>query len=155
MAKPIDQQVVVITGASSGIGRETALHLAGKGAKVVVSARREDSLDELVEEIRSQGGEATSIPADVSIFSDVEALAQQAKSAYGRIDTWVNNAGVLLVAEFEHSDLEEARRIFDVNFWGEYHGIKAVLPIMKEQGSGTIINVTSATAKRPLPLMSV
>lgn len=155
MAKPIDQQVVVITGASSGIGRETALHLASKGAKVVVSARREESLDELVQEIKSAGGEATAIPADVSIFNEVEALAVGAKEAYGRIDTWVNNAGVLLVGEFEKTDLEEARRVFDVNFWGEYHGCMAAIPIMKEQGGGTIINVTSVTAKRPLPLMPV
>ena len=154
MAKPLDQQVIVITGASSGIGRETALRLARKGAKVVASARREEPLDDLVREIRSAGGEATSIPADVAVYSDVESLAEQAVSHYGRIDTWVNNAGVLLVSEFENADIDEARRLFDVNFWGEYHGCKAVLPIMKKQGYGTIINITSATAKRPLPLMS-
>ncbi len=155
MAKPIDQQVVVITGASSGIGRETALRLASKGAKVVASARREEPLDDLVQEIRSAGGEATSIPADVSVFSEVEALAAGAVAAYGRIDTWVNNAGVYLVGEFEKTELDEARRVFDINFWGEYHGCKAVIPIMKQQGAGTIINVSSATANRPLPLTSV
>jgi short-subunit dehydrogenase len=155
MAKPLDQQVVVITGASSGIGRATALRLARKGAKVVVSARRDEALDDLVEEIKLNGGEATSIPADVSIFSEVEALAQGALATYGRIDTWVNNAGVLLVGEFQKTDLEEARRLFDVNFWGELHGCKVVLPILKAQGSGTIVNVTSMTARRPLPLMSV
>jgi short-subunit dehydrogenase len=154
MTRPLDDQVIVITGASSGIGRETALRLAGKGAKVVVSARREESLDELVEQINSEGGEATSIPADVSDYKEVEALAKGAVTVYGRIDTWVNNAAVLLVAEFENADLDEARRLFNVNFWGEYHGCKAVLPIMKKQGSGTIINVTSVTARRPLPLMS-
>ena len=155
MAKPLDEQVVVITGASSGIGRETALRLAEKGAKVVASARREEPLDDLVEEIKSRGGEAVSIPADVSVYEEVDALVQAAVSAYGRIDTWVNNAGVLLVSEFENADLGEARRVFDVNFWGEYHGCKAVLPVMKRQGGGTIINVSSVTAKRPLPLMSV
>ena len=155
MAKKLDEQVVVITGASSGIGRETAAYLAEKGAKVVVSARRDEALDDLVEEIKGKGGEATSVPADVSDFSEVMALAEAAVQTYGRIDTWVNNAGILLVSEFDNADLDEARRIFDVNFWGEYHGIKAVLPIMKEQGEGTIINVTSVTARRPLPLMSV
>ena len=155
MNKPLDEQVIVITGASSGIGRATALRLAGKGAKVVVSARRDEALDTLVEEIKSSGGEATPIAADVSIYSDVEALAQGALAAYGRIDTWVNNAGVLLVGEFEKTDLNEARRLFDVNYWGELYGCKVVLPIMRRQGGGTIVNVTSMTATRPLPLMSV
>jgi NAD(P)-dependent dehydrogenase (short-subunit alcohol dehydrogenase family) len=154
MAKPIDQQVVVITGASSGIGRETALRLASKGARVVVSARREESLDELIAQIRSAGGEATSAPADVSVYSDVEALANQAVTAYGRIDTWVNNAAVLLIAEFVNAELDEARRLFDVNFWGVYHGCRAALPIMLKQGYGTIINVSSVEARRPLPLSS-
>jgi len=82
-------------------------------------------------------------------------LAQLAREQFGRIDTWVNNAGVLIVGEFEKTDLEEARRLFDVNFWGELHGTKAVLPIMREQGYGTLINITSVTAKRAFPLMSV
>jgi short-subunit dehydrogenase len=82
-------------------------------------------------------------------------MAELAKEQYGRIDTWVNNAGVLIVGEFEHTGLDEARKLFDINFWGELHGIKAVLPIMREQGYGTIINVTSVTAKRAFPLMSV
>jgi len=155
MNKPLDEQVVVITGASSGIGRATALRLAAKGAKVVVSARRDEALDDLVEEIKLAGGEATSIPADVSIYSEVETLAEGALAAYGRIDTWVNNAGVLLVGEFEKTGLEEARRLFDVNFWGELHGCKVVLPVMRRQGGGTIVNVTSMTARRPLPLMSI
>ncbi len=155
MAKPINEQVVVITGASSGIGRETALHLAGKGAKVVASARRQDALDELVAEIKSTGGEALAVHADVSIYSEVDALASASVDAYGRIDTWVNNAGVLIVGEFEKTDLEEARRLFDVNFWGEYHGCLAAIEVMKKQGEGTIINITSVTAKRPLPLMPV
>lgn len=155
MTKPLKEQVIVITGASSGIGRATALRLAGKGAKVVVSARRDEALDDLVEEIKVNGGDALSIPADVSIYTEVEALAQAALAAYGRIDTWVNNAGVLLVGEFEKTELDEARRIFDVNFWGELHGCKVAIPILKEQGGGTIVNVTSMTATRPLPLMSV
>lgn len=154
MAKPIDQQVVVITGASSGIGRETALRLAGHGAKVVVAARRDEALDELVQQIRDEGGEATAVPTDVSVFEEVQALAHAAVDAYGRIDTWVNNAGVLIVGEFEKTELDEARRLFDVNFWGEVHGMKAALGVMREQGAGTVINVTSVTARRPLPLMS-
>ncbi len=155
MAKPINEQVVVITGASSGIGRETALRLAGHGAKVVLAARRDEALNDLVEQIQTEGGQATSVPTDVSVYSEVEALAQAAVDTYGRIDTWVNNAGVLIVGEFAKTEIEEARRLFDVNFWGELHGMKAVLPIMKEQGAGTIINITSVTARRPLPLMTI
>jgi short-subunit dehydrogenase len=155
MKKPISEQVVVITGASSGIGRETALHLAGKGAQVVLAARRDEALDDLVSQIKDAGGEATSVPADVSNYGEVEALVKAACDRYGRIDTWVNNAGVLLVGEFEKTSLEEARRIFDVNFWGELHGMKAVLPVMRQQGGGTIVNVTSMTAKRPLPLYPI
>jgi short-subunit dehydrogenase len=155
MVKPLNEQVVVITGASSGIGRETALRMGREGAKVVISARNDEALDDLVEEIRSAGGEATSIPADVSEWDQVQALASAAREQYGRIDTWVNNAGVLLVGEFENTDLDEARRLFNVNFWGEVHGLKAVLPIMREQGYGTLINITSVTAKRAFPLMSI
>jgi short-subunit dehydrogenase len=155
MTKPLNEQIVVITGASSGIGRETALELAEKGATVVVSARREEALDSLVDEISAQGGTALSIPVDVSLWEEVEALADSVKEKYGRIDTWVNNAGVLIVGEFEKTDLSEARRLFDVNFWGELHGMKAALAIMREQGYGTIINITSVTAKRAFPLMSV
>jgi len=155
MAKPLDQQVIVITGASSGIGRETAKPLAKRGASVVVSARRDEALDDLVDLIKAEGGEATSIPVDVSDYTAVEALATGARDTYGRIDTWVNNAAVLLVGEFEHLDLDESRRLFDVNFWGEYHGMKAALSVMRDQGYGTIINITSVTARRPLPLQSV
>jgi short-subunit dehydrogenase len=155
MAKPLDEQVVVITGASSGIGRETALRLASKGAKVVVSARREEPLDDLVAQIRDNGGEATAVSADVSNYGEVEALAREAVNTYGRIDTWVNNAGVYLIGEFEKTAIDEARRLFDVNFWGELHGCKAVLPIMREQGAGTIINISSVAARRALPLASI
>jgi short-subunit dehydrogenase len=153
--RPLNQQVIVITGASSGIGRETALLLAERGAKVVVSARSDEALDGLVQEIKAKGGTALAVPADVSVFTEVEALAQRAVAEFDRIDTWVNNAGVLIVGEFEKIDLEEARRLFDINFWGQVHGCKAVLPIMHQQAYGTIINITSETAKRALPLMSI
>jgi short-subunit dehydrogenase len=154
MAKPIGQQVVVITGASSGIGRETALRLASKGARVILSARAEEPLDDLVSEITSAGGKAVAIPADVSLYEDMRSLASGAVDQYGRIDTWVNNAGQYLVGEFEKTNLEEARRLFDVNFWGEVHGTKAALEVMRRQGEGTIVNVTSVTAERALPLTS-
>jgi NAD(P)-dependent dehydrogenase (short-subunit alcohol dehydrogenase family) len=152
--RPLDQQVVVITGASSGIGREAALQLAARGARVVVSARRDEALDDLVNEIEVAGGQAKAVPCDVSIMEEVQALATETLAAYGRIDTWVNNAAVLVVGEFDKITEEEARRLFDVNFWGQVHGCRAVLPIMREQDYGTIINTTSVTARRALPLMS-
>jgi short-subunit dehydrogenase len=155
MSKPLNEQVVVITGASSGIGRETALYLAGKGATVVAAARREDALDSLVSEIEALGGTAKVIPTDVSVWEEVDALATGAREAYGRIDTWVNNAGVLIVGEFEKTGLAEAHTLFDTNFWGELHGMKAALPIMRQQGYGTIINITSVMAKRAFPFMSI
>jgi short-subunit dehydrogenase len=94
--RPLNEQVIVIAAASSGIGHETALLLAGRGARVVVSARSDEALDDLVGEIESVGGQTLSIPADVSIFSAVENLAERAREACDRIDTWVNNAGVLI-----------------------------------------------------------
>ncbi|HST03259.1 MAG TPA: SDR family oxidoreductase [Chloroflexia bacterium] len=155
MIKPLHEQVVVITGASSGIGRETALLLAAKGAQVVAAARGEEALDTLIAEITDNGGEATAFPTDVSKWSEVSALATFARERYGRIDTWVNNAGVLIVGEFEKTSIKEARALFDTNFWGELYGMKAALPVMRAQGYGTIINVTSVTAKRAFPLMSI
>src|SRR5438045_1114941 len=136
MAKPLNEQVVVITGASSGIGRETALLLAHEGAQVVLAARNEQALHDLVAEIGDKGGQAAAFPTDVSSWDEVSALASFAKEHYGRIDTWVNNAGVLITGEFEKTNLEEARRLFDINFWGELHGLKAALPIMRAQGYG-------------------
>src|SRR5215212_10753173 len=99
--KPIEQQVVVLMGASSGIGRETALRFAERGAKVVVSARSEKGLASLVEEIQDKGGEAIAIPADVSEFEQVKAVADGAVEVYGRLDTWVHLAAVLVVASVE------------------------------------------------------
>src|SRR4051812_34897322 len=147
MPRPLQEQVVVITGASSGIGREAARLLASRGAKVVVSARGDEALDDLVREIETAGGQALAVHTDVSNFDEVERLAQQASDTYGRIDTWVNNAAVLIVGEFEKTELNEARRLFDINFWGQVHGCKAALPLFQEQGYGTLINITSVTAK--------
>ena len=96
--KPIEQQVVVLMGASSGIGRGTSLRFANRGAKVVVSARNEEGLNSLVDEIRGKGGQATAIPAEVTEFEQVKVVADGAVEEYGRLDTWVHLAAVLLVA---------------------------------------------------------
>src|SRR3712207_5294616 len=117
--KPVGEQVVVLMGASSGIGRESALRFARKGAKVVVSARGEVGLDSLVEEIRGEGGEAIAVPADTSEFEQVKAVADGAVEAYGRLDTWVHLAAVGLFATFEETTPEEFARVIDVNLMGD------------------------------------
>jgi NAD(P)-dependent dehydrogenase (short-subunit alcohol dehydrogenase family) len=110
--------VVVLMGASSGIGRESALRFARKGARVVVSARGEDGLDSLVEEIRDGGGEVIAVPADTSEFGQVKAVADRAVEEYGRLDTWVHLAAVGLFATFEETTPEEFERVVDVNLTG-------------------------------------
>lgn len=152
--KPIDQQVVVVVGASSGIGRETALKFAQKGAKVVVSARSEQGLNSLVEEIRSQGGTATAIAADVSNFNQTQAIADKAIEVFGRLDTWVHLAAVEIYAPFEKTTHQEFKRLIDVNLMGQVHGAKAALPHLKREGRGALIHISSVEAVRSLPLQS-
>lgn len=152
--KPIAQQVVAVVGASSGIGRETALKFAKKGAKVVVSARSQPGLESLVDEIRNFGGEATAITADVSDFEQVKAIADKAIEQYGRLDTWVHCAAVSLYATFEETKPEEFKRIIDVNLMGQVHGAMAALPHLKREGRGALIHISSVEAKRSFPLQS-
>jgi short-subunit dehydrogenase len=155
MFRELRNQVVVITGASSGIGHAAAREFARHGAKVVVGARRLDVLENLAAEIIRAGGQAAALQTDVSQKNQVENLAQMALDRFGRIDTWVNNAGTSVYATFDKLSEEEIRRIMDVNFMGTVHGIQAVLPIMQRQGEGTIINIASIAGKRALPLQSV
>lgn len=152
--KPIAQQVVAVVGASSGIGRETALQFAQQGAKVVVAARSQAGLDSLVEEIRQAGGDAAAIVADVSDFEQVKAIADKTVEQYGRLDTWVHNAAVEVYASFEDTTIEEFRRVTEVNFLGQVYGAKAALPYLKQNGQGALIHVTSVEAVRSLPLQS-
>ncbi len=154
MPKPIREQVIVITGASSGIGLATAIAAARDGAKVVLAARNQLDLDNAVEQIRREGGEATALRTDVAIASEVEALAQYAVEQYGRIDTWVNNAGVSGYAPFREQSLEDIRRIMDVNFLGQVHGAKAALPHL-ERTRGALICVGSALSDRGVPLQGI
>ncbi len=152
--KPLREQVVVVMGASSGIGREAALRFAGRGAKVVVSARGEPGLRSLVEEIREGGGEAAAVVADAAEFEQVEAVADRAAEEYGRLDTWVHVAGVGLFAAFEDTTPEEFRRVIDVNLMGQVHGAMAALPHIKREGRGALIHISSMGAKRSVPLQS-
>lgn len=152
--KLVGHQVVVLMGASSGIGRETALRFARKGAKVVVSARGEEGLDSLVEEIRREDGEAIAVPADTSEFDQVKAVADRIVEVYGRLDTWVHLAAVGLFATFEETTPEEFRRVIDVNLMGQVYGAMAALPQIKREGGGALIHVSSMGAKRSIPLQS-
>ena len=149
--KPIDEQVVVITGASSGIGLVTATMAARQGAGVVLAARNERDLRDSVERIRSEGGRAVYQVADVAEPDQVEEIASAALREFGRIDTWINNAAVAMYGRLMELSLEDMRRQFDVNYWGQVHGSRTAVPHLRKQG-GALINVASAVADRAIPL---
>ena len=136
-------KVAIVTGASSGIGESMARHLAARGAKVVLAARRTDRLDKVVAEIREAGGEAFAVATDVAQRADLEKLAAATVEAFGRIDVLVNNAGVMPLSPIERLKVDEWDRTIDVNIKGVLYGIAAVLPRMQAQGSGHILNVAS------------
>jgi NADP-dependent 3-hydroxy acid dehydrogenase YdfG len=139
----IQQKVVVITGASSGIGEATATLLARHGARVVVGARRTDRLEKLVSAIRAGGGTAEYQAVDVTKRDQVEALVRFAKAKFGRVDVVVNNAGIMPLSPLEALKVDEWDRMIDVNIKGLLYGIAAGLPVFKEQGAGHFINVSS------------
>src|ERR671926_1489745 len=151
-SKPVEEQVVVVMGASSGIGRHTALRFATSGAKVVASARGEQGLNSLVEEIRHDGAEAVAVPVDVVEFEQVKAVADRAVQEYGRLDTWVHLAAVGLYATFEQTTPEEFARVIDVNLMGQVYGAMAALPHLKREGRGALIHISSMGAMRSIPL---
>ncbi|MFF0493733.1 SDR family oxidoreductase [Nocardia sp. NPDC004068] len=152
--KPLAEQVVVVAGGSSGIGRETALRLGAAGAKVVVAARNEDGLASLVREIGAAGGEAVYAVCDVSDRAQVESVADLAVATYGRIDTWVAAAGVVVYADFEHTTPEEFRRLMEVNFMGQVHGFQAALPHLRRAGRGALVAIGSGETVVAMPLNS-
>lgn len=151
----VEGKVVVITGASSGIGAAAAELLAAEGAKVVLSARRKDRMDALAAKIREAGGEALVVESDVTDPEQMHALAAAAKDAYGRLDVWVNNAGLMPLSPVAMGKTDEWNRMVDVNLKGVLNGVAAAHPIMLAQGSGHFVNVSSvAGALRPLALRS-
>ncbi len=152
--KPINQQVVAVIGASSGIGRVAALEFAKRGAKVVVSARTQSGLNSLVDEIRQSGGEAMAVPADVAVFEQVQAIADKTVEWYGRLDTWVHLAATAVIGPFEQVTPEEFKRVIDVNFMGQVYGAKVALPYLRREGRGALIHVSSLEGRRSLPLQS-
>jgi NADP-dependent 3-hydroxy acid dehydrogenase YdfG len=141
--KPLQHQVAIVTGASSGIGEATALALAAAGAKVTLAARRKDRLGNVKKKIEDAGGEALLIQTDVTVCEQVEAMVAQTKKKWGRIDILVNNAGVMLLSFMDKLKVDEWERMVDLNLKGVLYGIAAVLPIMREQKSGHIINISS------------
>jgi short-subunit dehydrogenase len=152
--KPVDQQVIVITGASSGIGLATAAAAAAQRAKLVLAARSGKALEDIVRTIRGYGAEAIHVVADVGDRSQADRIAEAAIDRYGRIDTWVNNAGVSIYGRLEEVSEEDSRRLFDTNFWGVVNGSMAALPYLRRRG-GALINVGSEASDAVLPLQGM
>ncbi len=147
----IQNKVVIITGASSGLGEATAKRLAASGAKLMLAARREDRLKELVAAIAKSGGTATYQVTDVTDRAQVEALAKETLSTYSRIDVLINNAGLMPLSPLDQVKVEEWDRMIDVNIKGVLYGIAAVLPIMRQQKSGHVINLSSVAGHKVFP----
>ena len=154
MAK-LDGKVAVITGASSGIGEATAKALAAEGAAVVVAARREDRLNDLVGRIEGDGGRVLPVACDVTDEEQAHALIQRAKDELGSVDILVNNAGVMQLSKIEKGLSDEWRTMFDVNVMGLLYVTDAAVQVMKEQGSGHVVNISSVAGRKTRPGVGV
>jgi NADP-dependent 3-hydroxy acid dehydrogenase YdfG len=143
MSTNITGKVVIITGASSGLGEATARHLSALGASLVLAARRKDRLDALVQELTAAGGKAVAYTTDVTRVEDVNALIQGAVDTFGRVDVLVNNAGLMSIAPMSEGRIDEWDRMIDINIKGLLYGVAAALPVFQQQNSGHFINVAS------------
>src|SRR6185436_2709254 len=148
MTEGLQSKVCVVTGASSGIGEATARRLAGAGASVALVARRGDRLEALAKEIEKDGGRALPIKSDITDEAEARAAIEQAQSELGRLDVLVNNAGVMLLGPIEGADTSEWRQMIDVNVLGLLYCTHSALPIMREQGGGHIVNISSVAGRR-------
>jgi NAD(P)-dependent dehydrogenase (short-subunit alcohol dehydrogenase family) len=151
--KRLSEQVVVVTGASSGLGRAVARGAAERGARVVVTARSAEALDNCVRELQAFGAQALAVPADHAVEDEVHQVVERAFERFGRIDTVVASAFVSVFGEFEQLEMDELRRVLDVNFLGRIYLLQAALPHLKET-RGTFIDVNSALAYRGIPLQA-
>jgi NADP-dependent 3-hydroxy acid dehydrogenase YdfG len=151
MSSNIEEKVVVITGASSGLGEAAARLLSAQGASVVLGARRADRLRSLTSELTSHGGKAFAVTTDVTQRDQVKRLVDTAVQTYGRIDVMINNAGLMPQAPLERLQIDEWDRMIDVNIKGVLYGIAAALPYMKQQKTGQIINVSSVAGHKVGP----
>jgi short-subunit dehydrogenase len=149
--KKLDEQTIVITGASSGIGLVTARMAARQGARLVLAARSEDALSQLASEIKAEGGEAVYVVADVGQEQDVRKIADAAIAQFGGFDTWVNNAGVSIYGRVLDVSMEDHRQLFETNYWGLVHGSRVAAAHLRTRG-GAIINVGSSLSDRAIPL---
>jgi NADP-dependent 3-hydroxy acid dehydrogenase YdfG len=148
MSNNIEGKVVVITCASSGLGEATARHLSAQGASVVLGARRTERIQSLADELTGSGGKALAVTTDVTQYDQVQRLVDAAVQTYGRIDVMINNAGLMPSSPLERLKIDDWNRMIDVNIKGVLYGIAAVLPYMKEQKAGHIINVSSVAGHK-------
>ncbi|GAC1467665.1 MAG: SDR family oxidoreductase [Ktedonobacteraceae bacterium] len=151
MSKNIEGKVIVITGASSGLGEATARLLCAQGASVVLGARRVERIQSLADELTRNGGKALAIPTDVTHPDQVKRLVDTAVQTYGRIDVIINNAGLMPHSPLERLKIDDWNRMIDVNIKGVLYGIAAALPYMKQQKAGQIINVSSVAGHKVRP----
>lgn len=151
----IQSKVVIITGASSGLGEATARRLAASGAKLMLAARREDRLQDLVADIEKTGGTAAYRVTDVADRAQVQALADATLETYGRIDVLVNNAGLMPLSPLDQIRVDEWDRMIDINIKGVLYGIAAVLPTMRQQQAGHVINLSSVAGHKVFPAGAV
>ena len=147
MTGKLDGKVALVTGASSGIGEATALALAEEGAAVAISARRADRLEDLAKRIEAKGGKVKVIVADVALEDQAQEMVVAANAAFGRLDILVNNAGVMLLGPVANADTEDWRRMIQTNVLGLMYATHAALPLMRAQGQGHIVNISSVAGR--------